>query len=163
MNDIHPFRIDVDDATLQHIRNRVAQFPWHEMPDDGGWGLPVPISITCGNSALDWVDEYDWRKHETELNRFAHYRAKVDGIDLHFIHEPGSGAGAVTIDHFAWLAGIDGRIRRYYRSHSRILNALVAVSTMLSRSLHHPCQASVFQAGLRALTDRARWLTCCIS
>ncbi|MFT5219958.1 MAG: hypothetical protein ACI9LO_002283 [Planctomycetota bacterium] len=37
MSDVHPFRIAVDDATLKHIADRIAQFPWHEMPDDGGW------------------------------------------------------------------------------------------------------------------------------
>jgi Epoxide hydrolase N terminus len=37
MTGIHPFRIDVPDETLDRIRARVAEFPWHEMPDDGGW------------------------------------------------------------------------------------------------------------------------------
>ena len=32
-----PFEIAVPDETLADIRARVAAFPWHEMPDDGGW------------------------------------------------------------------------------------------------------------------------------
>lgn len=36
-----------------------------------------------------WHDNYDWRKHETALNRFAHFRTEVDDIGLHFIHERG--------------------------------------------------------------------------
>ena len=96
MNDIRPFRIDVDDATLQHIRNRVAQFPWHEMPDDGGWDYGTNLDYLREFCAY-WVDDYDWRKHEAELNRFAHYRAGVDDIDLHFIHEPGSGPAPLPL------------------------------------------------------------------
>jgi len=96
MNDIRPFRIDVDDATLQYIRNRVAQFPWHEMPDDGGWDYGTNLDYLREFCAY-WVDDYDWRKHEAELNRFAHYRAGVDDIDLHFIHEPGSGPAPLPL------------------------------------------------------------------
>jgi len=96
MNDIKPFRIDVADATLMHIRNRVAQFPWHEMPDDGGWDYGTNLDYLREFCAY-WVDDYDWRKHEAELNRFAHYRAGVDDIDLHFIHEPGSGPAPLPL------------------------------------------------------------------
>ncbi len=31
-----PFRLGVPDATLSHIRDRGANYPCHEMPDDGG-------------------------------------------------------------------------------------------------------------------------------
>lgn len=38
-----------------------------------------------------WRDEYDWRKHEREMNAFANYKTRIDGIPIHFIHEPGKG------------------------------------------------------------------------
>jgi microsomal epoxide hydrolase len=90
MKEIQPFRIDAADAALSQIRERVAQYPWHEMPDDGGWDYGTNLDYLKQLCAY-WVDEYDWRKHEADLNRFAHYRTKIDDIDLHFIHEPGSG------------------------------------------------------------------------
>ena len=34
---IRPFRIEVPDEILENIRKRVRDYPWHEMPDDGGW------------------------------------------------------------------------------------------------------------------------------
>jgi len=90
MKEIQPFRIDVADTTLRQIRERVAQYPWHEMPDDGGWDYGTNLDYLKQLCAY-WVDEYDWRQHEADLNRFAHYRTEIDDIDLHFIHEPGSG------------------------------------------------------------------------
>lgn len=96
MSHAHPFRIDVTDESLQHIRERVARFPWHEMPDDGGWNYGTNLDYLREFCAY-WIDEYDWRKHEAELNRFAHYRAAVDGIDMHFIHEPGSGPAPMPL------------------------------------------------------------------
>jgi pimeloyl-ACP methyl ester carboxylesterase len=96
MKEIQPFRIDVADATLRQIRERVAQYPWHEMPTDGGWDYGTNLDYLKQLCAY-WVDEYDWRKHEADLNRFAHYRAEIDDIDLHFIHEPGSGPTSMPL------------------------------------------------------------------
>jgi len=87
---IRPFRIDVPDETLDQIRTRVTEYPWHEMPDDGGWAYGTNLDYMKEFCAY-WVDEFDWRKHEAQINRFPHYTAEVDGIDLHFIHEKGSG------------------------------------------------------------------------
>jgi len=89
MTSIHPFRIAVPDETLDRIRTRVAEYPWHEMPDDGGWAYGTNLDYMKEFCAY-WVDEFDWRKHEAQINRFSHYIAEVDGIDLHFIHEKSS-------------------------------------------------------------------------
>lgn len=41
--------------------------------------------------ATYWGDAYDWRKQETVLNQFAHFKTEVDGIGIHFIYEHGKG------------------------------------------------------------------------
>ena len=87
---IKPFSVDVPDETIEAIRARVAAYPWHEMPDDGGWEYGTNLNYL--KEFCDyWVNEFDWRKQEAEINRFSHFKAPVDGIDLHFIHEKGSG------------------------------------------------------------------------
>ncbi len=93
---IHPFRIDVPDKTLDRIRARVAEYPWHEMPDDGGWAYGTNLDYMKELCAY-WLDEFDWRTHEAAINRFSHYIAPVDGIDLHFIHEKGSGPAPLPL------------------------------------------------------------------
>lgn len=96
MSEIRPFRVAVDDQTLAWIRDRVAHYPWHEMPDDGGWAYGTNLDYMktlCGY----WLDGYDWRRHEAAINRFNHFKAQVDGIDVHFIHERGSGPAPVPI------------------------------------------------------------------
>jgi microsomal epoxide hydrolase len=96
MSTITPFKIHVPDETLADIRARVAAFPWHEMPDDGGWEYGANLDYMKELCAY-WVVEYDWRKHEAELNRFQHFKAPVDGIDLHFIREKGSGPNPIPL------------------------------------------------------------------
>jgi pimeloyl-ACP methyl ester carboxylesterase len=93
---IHPFRIEVPDKVLDRIRARVAEYAWHEMPDDGGWAYGANLDYMKELCAY-WLDEYDWRTHEAAINRFSHFIAPVDGIDLHFIHEKGSGPAPMPL------------------------------------------------------------------
>ena len=96
MTNIRPFRLAVPDTTLNHIKTRVAAYPWHEMPDDGGWAYGTNLDYMKEFCAY-WLEEYDWRKHEEEINRFSHYKADVGGMDLHFIHEKGSGPAPMPL------------------------------------------------------------------
>ena len=87
---VQPFQFYVADDVLEAITERVATYPWHEMPNDGGWDYGTNIDYLkelCGY----WVDGFDWRAQEARINSFANYKARVDGIDMHFILEEGSG------------------------------------------------------------------------
>ena len=90
------YKVNVAQSTLDEIKRRVEAFPWHEMPDDGGWAYGANLEYM--RELCDyWVNEYDWRKHEAEINTYEHFKAEVDGIDLHFIHEQGSGANRLPL------------------------------------------------------------------
>lgn len=85
-----PFTIDIPQETLDNIRTRVADFPWHEMPDDGGWEYGANLDY-MKELCAHWVNEYDWKKHQNTFNTFSHFKADVDDISMHFILEKGSG------------------------------------------------------------------------
>ena len=93
---IHPFRIDVPDKTLEQIHTQVANYPWHEMPDDGGWAYGTHLGYMKELCAY-WLNEFDWRKQEAAINRFSHFIAPVQGIDLHFIQEKGDGPSPLPL------------------------------------------------------------------
>ena len=63
MTSIQPFHIDIPDETLERIHARVADYPWHEMPDDGGWEYGTNLDYMKQLCAY-WVEEFDWRKQE---------------------------------------------------------------------------------------------------
>ena len=85
-----PFHIRVSDEVLERIRAKVAGYAWHEMPDDGGWAYGTNLGYMKEFCAY-WLEEFDWRAAEEKLNRFPQFTAPVEGIDVHFIHEKGSG------------------------------------------------------------------------
>ena len=87
---IQPFSIHVSDAELQAIYFRVANYPWHEMPDDGGWEYGTNLDYMKEFTHY-WVNRFDWREQESKLNAFPQFKAQVKGVEMHFIHEIGSG------------------------------------------------------------------------
>jgi pimeloyl-ACP methyl ester carboxylesterase len=44
-----------------------------------------------------WRTKFDWRTWEAKLNGFRQFTVPIDGIDLHFIHEPGRGANPMPL------------------------------------------------------------------
>ncbi len=91
-----PFHLHIPDEILDGIRARVAAYPWHEMPCDGVWAYGTNLDYLREFCAY-WVDGYDWRTHEAALNRLANFRARVEDIDIHFIHEKGSGSNPMPL------------------------------------------------------------------
>jgi len=88
---VKPFKVDISDQIIKDIYDKVKKYPWHEMPNDGGWKYGTNLDYMKEISKY-WVSEFDWRKHEREINKFPNFITKVDDIDIHFIHEKGSGS-----------------------------------------------------------------------
>ena len=96
MKPILPFEIHVPDKTLNDIWNRVSSFPWHEMPDDGGWQYGTNLDYMKELCSY-WLEKFDWRKHERSMNQLSHYKVLIDEIETHFILEKGSGGSPLPI------------------------------------------------------------------
>ena len=64
--------------------------------ENGGWkggSDPDYLDALIGY----WRDEYDWRRHERELNQLAHFVADIDDARVHYIHEPGLSVRSVPV------------------------------------------------------------------
>lgn len=90
-----PFKIDVPDAMLNAIRAKVRAYEWHEAPRGEGledsWAYGANLKFMKALCRY-WAEEYDWRKWEKALNGFPQFTARVEGQDLHFYKEVGSGS-----------------------------------------------------------------------
>ena len=91
-----PFKVQIPQEVIEAIRLRVANYPWGYMPEDGGWGYGTNLNY-LKELCKYWVEEYDWRRHEAEINKFSQFKANIDGIDIHFIHEKGSGSSPTPL------------------------------------------------------------------
>lgn len=84
-----PFTLPNDEALLAKIKQKVADYEWHEMPEipEGGdsWAYGTDRT-TLQDLCAYWKTDYDWNKTLAQLNNFQHFRVEIDGIQIHFIH-----------------------------------------------------------------------------
>jgi pimeloyl-ACP methyl ester carboxylesterase len=88
-----PFVVHVDDAVLADLSDRLSRTRWPDAPPHGApWEFGTDLAYLQELVAYwrQWI-RFDWRAQEAALNRFRHFVARIDDLDLHFIHEPGVG------------------------------------------------------------------------
>ena len=93
---IKPFKVNIPENVLKEINIKVKNYPWHEMPNDGGWKYGSNLDYMKEISSY-WVKDFDWRKHEAKINKFSNFTTVVDDIEMHFIHEKGSGSNPTPL------------------------------------------------------------------
>jgi epoxide hydrolase len=95
-NEIRPFRVDVPQADLDDLRNRLARTRWPDELPGAGWDYGIPLGYM--KELVDyWGTTYDWRKHEARLNEFRQFTTSIDGQNLHFIHVRSAEPGALPL------------------------------------------------------------------
>jgi pimeloyl-ACP methyl ester carboxylesterase len=97
---VKPFRIEVPQADLDDLRDRLARTRWPDELPGVGWDLGVPM-FYLKDLAAYWQDGYDWRTHEAELNAHPQFTTAVDGQRIHFLHvrSPEPGARPLVLTH----------------------------------------------------------------
>jgi epoxide hydrolase len=82
---VHPFKIDVPQATLDDLRQRLAHARWPDELPGVGWSRGVPLDY-LKELAEYWRSGYDWRAQEARLNQFPQFITEIDGQTIHFLH-----------------------------------------------------------------------------
>jgi hypothetical protein len=87
---MQPFRVYVPEATLADINDRIARTRWPKHLGGDAWELGTDPGY-LRELAEYWLSSFDWRSQERYINAFSQFRANVDGVDIHFIHDRGQG------------------------------------------------------------------------
>src|ERR1700755_898866 len=82
---IRSFQVDFPENALEDLRRRVAatRWPTKELVAGGSQGVQL---ATLRALAEYWVNEYDWRRCEAQLNALPQFKTEIDGVDVHFLH-----------------------------------------------------------------------------
>jgi pimeloyl-ACP methyl ester carboxylesterase len=82
---VRPFTVSIPDAAIDDVRQRLARTRWPDPETVGDWSQGVRVENA--RSLVDhWERRYDWRRLESELNRFPQFLTEIDGLDIHFLH-----------------------------------------------------------------------------
>jgi epoxide hydrolase len=82
---ISPYRIDIPQADLDDLHDRLARTRWIDGLPGTGWERGVPASYLKDLAAY-WAGKFDWRAAEAELNGYPQFITTIDGQTVHFLH-----------------------------------------------------------------------------
>lgn len=89
-DNVQPFTITVPQEALDDLYLRLSLTRWTDEVPGAGWDYGANLAYMKELVAY-WQDSFDWRQRERELNALPHFRATIDGINIHFIHQRGNG------------------------------------------------------------------------
>ena len=97
---IEPFRIEIPDAQLDDLRDRLGDTRWPERETVDDWSQGIPLAYVQ-ELCEHWRDGYDWRATEARLNAIGQFRTELDGLAIHFLHvrSPHEDAMPILLTH----------------------------------------------------------------
>ncbi|XP_006871197.1 PREDICTED: epoxide hydrolase 1 [Chrysochloris asiatica] len=82
---IRPFKVETSDEEIDDLHWRIDKTR-----------LSRPLEDSCFHYGFNsnylkkvisyWRNEFDWKKQVEILNRYPHFKTKIEGLDIHFIH-----------------------------------------------------------------------------
>ena len=93
---IRPFRIDIPQADVDDLRDRLARTRWPDQLPGVGWDYGIALD-DVRELAEYWRTSYDWRVYERRLNSFPQFTTEIDGQAVHFLHVRSASPGALPL------------------------------------------------------------------
>ena len=82
---IEEFRINIPQADLDDLADRLARTRWPASLPGTAWERGVPVGY-LRELADYWRHGFDWRAAEARLNSYPQYTTEIDGQKIHFLH-----------------------------------------------------------------------------
>ena len=86
---MQPFKLNIHSDILEEISNRLKST---RLPEDFGnqdWRYGTEKSY-LKNLLEYWIEDYDWKITEKEINSFPNFTCEINDIPIHFIYSKGS-------------------------------------------------------------------------
>ena len=90
---ISPLHVAIPTTTIADLHDRLRATRWPDGVSDSG-GVPL---ADMHSVVRYWLDEYDWPRHEAELDALPNFQVEVSGQRLHFLHFTSNRADATPI------------------------------------------------------------------
>ena len=87
---MQPFTVEVPDAVLEDLRERLARTRWPDEIAGSGWDYASNLDYVKELTGY-WRTGFDWRVQARAINAFPQFRTTVDGMGIHFVHQRGRG------------------------------------------------------------------------
>ncbi|SIT11646.1 Pimeloyl-ACP methyl ester carboxylesterase [Zobellia uliginosa] len=82
---IKEFKVNIPQSELDDLNYRIKKVRWPDEIKNSDWKYGTSLSY-IKTLAGYWLEEFDWRIIEKEINSFPNFIAEVDGNQIHFLH-----------------------------------------------------------------------------
>ncbi|XP_061100118.1 epoxide hydrolase 1 [Conger conger] len=82
---IRPFKVETSSEEMEDLYRRLDQTRPVPSLEDSQFNYGFN-SKYLQKVVSYWRNEFDWKKQVEKLNRYPHYKTKIEGIDVHYIH-----------------------------------------------------------------------------
>src|SRR5213595_2909837 len=93
---ITPFSIHIEPEILSDLQERIRKTRWPDQAPGDAWEQGTDLEYLRQLLAY-WAGEFDWQAQERELNAAAQFRAELDGVHIHFVHERAPRGGGIPL------------------------------------------------------------------
>ncbi|XP_072022682.1 epoxide hydrolase 1-like isoform X1 [Amphiura filiformis] len=111
---VRKFEINFSNDDLKDLKSRIKNTRYFEGLEGTKfrYGFRPDYMQTI---AKYWLEQYDWRTQEKELNKYDHFKTSIEGIDVHFVHvkpklKPGQTSKPLLLVH-----GWPGSFYEFYK------------------------------------------------
>ena len=93
---VQPYKIEILDSVLDDLKSRLERTRWPDELPGTGWDYGSNLDYVK-ELVEYWRTKFDWHAQEKLINSFSHFKSKVDGLNIHFIHEKGKGPNPMPL------------------------------------------------------------------
>jgi len=93
---IYPFQIQIAESVLEDLRERLARTRFVAPIPGSGWEYGANPDWLREIAAY-WRTGFDWRRQEAALNQIPQFTTEIDGLRIHFLHQPSNEPGALPL------------------------------------------------------------------
>lgn len=91
-----PFKVHIPDSVLTDLKDRLSRTRWPDEIPNSGWAYGANWAY-MKKLADYWLNRFDWRAQQQKINSFSNFKAVIDGLEIHFIHERGKGPNPMPL------------------------------------------------------------------
>ena len=93
---ITPFTVQISQTVLDDLQSRLKNIRWTDEIIGSQWRYGAGLSY-MQELATYWMNKFDWRKVEDEINSHPNFLAEIDGYKIHFLYVRGKGKKSFPI------------------------------------------------------------------
>ena len=94
---IEDFKVEIPEEDISNLKKRILLTRWPDELNTKKWALGTKLDF-LKELVKYWAEDFDWRKHEEQLNQIGSYKFKTsEGLRVHFLHSKSKNSGAIPL------------------------------------------------------------------